>query len=1701
MKIKSFKAILKRLINADFRVDMKKIVFLILFVFHLGFAADYTFKIIEQTPAYLHVKVTFKAPDLVNENGAQVAQYTHAAFTLDQNKHYIPAVTRFFNLDITQTPPVAVTDVKTARLQVKQYLVARDKKLRGQSVEAWADVRYLGQMGNAPILALTLFPVRVNADHRQITYLKSIEIKIGNKNNPFLAKTSQTGQAARINPHMAKAFLLNAAKRVFTTSVRQQAQAKAYLADEEHYRAWQSVLNNKIVFKLKVKEDGIYKVTYDELARAGFPLSGIDPTHLALYNKGKEVPIYVKGEKDFSFDENDYIEFWGEKNQKTFYAKYPELYSDPFSDVNVYWLVYLPHKGLRLLEESGGITTSHNQLVISPYAFRDTLHFEQNNSAQKFGHTYALVNRPAYEIDQYYYDAGVSAPGSIGYDFYLPHPADFGADVTVWVMLRGKSYYDATQNPLKGHQVSVKIRGKGNVARLVGRVMPKDGWKDQYKRMITNADSAVKIDQSVLKDGTNRLEVDMFQNGVTDIVLLNWFNISYLHLYKADHNYLKFHVDRDFFDGRYVKLGDRIQFNVDGFSKNKIDVYKLGISKITNVEVKPVTDEKTKKFSYGISFQDEIVDPSVHYVALTDDQKKQVLSIEAYRHWQEDDPQRSLLDGSNAADYLIITHDLLSRECQRLKALKEAQGYHVQIVTVRDIYDLFHYGIKSPLAIKDFIRYAYEHWDASVPLEYVVLVGDASANYRSDADLVPTIYYQTLKFGAAESDYQYALLEGDDYIPEVIVSRIPAGSIYELKNYLDKLEHYSSQPEGDWINRTLFLSGYDGTKEYLTGKPVFRSQSLRIIRHRLPAGFFAEQINSIKDQNRNPDAHFGNSRDVIDFFDDGLSFVNFVGHGGGAIWADAGLMGLEEADQLNNGYKLPFISSMTCFTGSFGNAGRNSLGERLLFGEKKGAIAFLGSSGVGWIYNDYAIEWGLFDYLWNPDLTIGQAVQLMKIYYLANPFYYTEDGYFYTFGYGTIRHSQVSQYNLLGDPAIHIVQPKNRLSVQPDRPVALPADKVVVLLRSLPQDAQVTLEVTDQENYKVFTAQTTVTGDKAEIPFTVPQNISPQILTIKAFARSGEITAHGQAKIAIAQPVIRKIETFPARPQVFDSISFAITVRYLDDPVENVAIVNLTDANGYQNYPQTIPLQKANDSLFRSIEPFPGFSAGGKKLFDVRLTTRSGKTFVEHWKTLQITDPRPDILIVPNSVAWGGKQKLQLMFNVKNNSGIKVQSVRVACYDDRIKENAPFAIVTTALDSNEQKEIRVAMPDTLVYAPYHRIKIVADPDSAIAEKNEMNNIIQTNLYLNYFYASTALGTTLNGKTHQNVTFSGIWRFEIPKASLPEQTLFGLALQNVSKAVDETHRSDLHFVPIDGETDSSGLKLTFFNPAVEGKVKGKLSVAIDTTRLKNIQKSGISVYRFDQNSRTWMVQACTWLNEKTIQANVTRSGLFAVFYSTDRKQPMLEITVNGRPLLSGMLVPRQPTMGILLQDANGIDLHHTVDLKIDDRYYVKDGLVVNQAVSFPQDARSVKNIQITLSPDLKSGPHELTVKAADVNGNTAEKELNFSVTDNFDIIVYGNYPNPFKDKTIISYTIESNEPIDNLSIKIYTTSGRLIRSKMLDLDETVPDDDILEPNYHELVWDGTDDDGNPVANGVYFAIIKGKYKNKTVKRMLKIARLQ
>jgi hypothetical protein len=72
---------------------------------------------------------------------------------------------------------------------------------------------------------------------------------------------------------------------------------------------------------------------------------------------------------------------------------------------------------------------------------------------------------------------------------------------------------------------------------------------------------------------------------------------------------------------------------------------------------------------------------------------------------------------------------------------------------------------------------------------------------------------------------------------------------------------------------------------------------------------------------------------------------------------------------------------------------------------------------------------------------------------------------------------------------------------------------------------------------------------------------------------------------------------------------------------------------------------------------------------------------------------------------------------------------------------------------------------------------------------------------------------------------------------------------------------------------------------------------------------------------------------------------------------------------------------------------------------------------------------------------------------------------------GNYPNPFNPETNLVYGIPQSVDDGSLvSLEIFTLDGRRVRT--FDVDRT--------PGWHEVVWDGSDDGGNPAATGVYLS---------------------
>ncbi|MCK5328887.1 MAG: hypothetical protein KAR36_09800, partial [Candidatus Latescibacteria bacterium] len=326
-------------------------------------------------------------------------------------------------------------------------------------------------------------------------------------------------------------------------------------------------------------------------------------------------------------------------------------------------------------------------------------------------------------------------------------------------------------------------------------------WDDQaLVKSVSDMESPFRLSSAKLVDGENRLGVvlpgDELSAGAGDAVYLNWFEVEYPRLYWAENDYIEFTKPKTEPNGLY-------HFVIGGFTSPNIEVYKKGISKITGTAIQFVEGKQQKSGYYQISFQDEIYQEHTEYIALASDRKKAPLSIsmDTPSHWRS--PEWG-------ADYLLITHEHFYETSERLARFRRSQGLQVEQVDVQDLYDEFNHGIISPEAIRRFLQYAYAHWDPAPT--YAVLIGDGTWDYKNSIhrghNFIPVPMVQTYKWGSAATDHIYALVSGDDLLPDLLVGRLPVSTNTELEPILDKIIQYESQPQmGRWRGKALFIGG------------------------------------------------------------------------------------------------------------------------------------------------------------------------------------------------------------------------------------------------------------------------------------------------------------------------------------------------------------------------------------------------------------------------------------------------------------------------------------------------------------------------------------------------------------------------------------------------------------------------------------------------------------------------------------------------------------------------------------------------------------------------------------------------------------------------------------------------------------------------------------------------------------------------------
>ena len=115
--------------------------------------------------------------------------------------------------------------------------------------------------------------------------------------------------------------------------------------------------------------------------------------------------------------------------------------------------------------------------------------------------------------------------------------------------------------------------------------------------------------------------------------------------------------------------------------------------------------------------------------------------------------------------------------------------------------------------------------------------------------------------------------------------------------------------------------------------------------------------------------------------------------------------------------------------------------------------------------------------------------------------------------------------------------------------------------------------------------------------------------------------------------------------------------------------------------------------------------------------------------------------------------------------------------------------------------------------------------------------------------------------------------------------------------------------------------------------------------------------------------------------------------------------------------------------------------------------------------------------LQDGQYQLYVHGMDKTGNTAgnvDYTVTFTVYNKPMITNMFNYPNPFTTSTAFVFTVTGSVVPQNIRIQILTITGKIVK----EITESELGPLHIGRNITDYKWDGTDQFGQKLANGVY-----------------------
>lgn len=314
--------------------------------------------------------------------------------------------------------------------------------------------------------------------------------------------------------------------------------------------------------------------------------------------------------------------------------------------------------------------------------------------------------------------------------------------------------------------------------------------------------------------------------------------------------------------------------------------------------------------------------------------------------------------------------------------------------------------------------------------------------------------------------------------------------------------------------------------------------------------------------------------------------------------------------------------------------------------------------------------------------------------------------------------------------------------------------------------------------------------------------------------------------------------------------------------------------------------------------------------------------------------------------------------------------------------------------------------------------------------------------------------------------------------------FGLAVENVSEYAFDSIYVHYWLSDVSGMVEEKWLGYASFNAG---------AVVMDSVLFNTKGLSGRYTLWMEVNPRDHR-----WHKEQ-YHFNNTAYRSFEVV--ADRNNPLLDVTFDGIHILNGDIVSPKPEIVmelkdenqyLLLKDTSSFDVFVIYPNGSQQRIPFYSG--GKEIMVFEPAADKKNKARVTYRPDpLADGKYKLNVVARDASGNVSGKDaysIEFEVINKSMVTHVMNYPNPFTTSTRFVFTLTGSVVPDVFTIQVLTVTGKVVREITLDELGSVH----IGRNITEYAWDGRDEFGDQLANGVYVYRVIMKINGEHIERL-------